>query len=79
MRQMFFRLPQLKNNILDVYRYEIESTDNDEIIFVIGLCVQDLLRKKLYITEDEHGIHSKDSSDIVKNKVMKIFSKEILN
>ncbi|MBQ8680608.1 MAG: HEAT repeat domain-containing protein [Treponema sp.] len=79
MRQMFFRLPQLKNNILDVYRYEIESADNDEIIFVIGVCVQDLLGKKLYITEDEHGIHSKESADIVKTKVMKILSKEILN
>lgn len=79
MRQMFFRLPQLKNNILDVYSHEIESTDNEDIIFIIGLCIQDLLRKKLYITEDERGIHSKDSSEIVKNKVMKILSKENQN
>ena len=76
MRQMFFRFPQLKNKILNIYCHEMTITNNNDIILIIGLCVQDLLRKKLNIKEDEKGIHSKDSPEIIKAKVMKLFLKD---
>lgn len=71
MRQLYFRIPELKSNILEVYKEVMRSNPCQDIILIIGLCLQTLLRMKIGIVEDEKGIHSTDSIENIKEKIKK--------
>lgn len=71
MRQLYFRIPELKSNILEVYKEVMRSNPSQDIILIIGLCLQTLLRMKIGIVEDEKGIHSTDSIENIKEKIKK--------
>lgn len=52
--------------------------NNDEIILIVGLCVQDLLKERLNIKEDEKGVHSNDNPETIRAKALKLLEKELL-
>ncbi len=78
MRQMFFRMSNLKPQILEIYHQQLTAANNDEIILIVGLCVQDLLKKRLNIKEDEKGVHSNDNPETLRAKALKLLEKELL-
>ena len=77
MRQMYFRIPRLKKQVLECYQKEISASDNGDLILIIAACTQDLLKKRLNITENERGIHAKDTPEAIKAKVIKLLEKYI--